>query len=109
MISPKQSFDLFHDIDLSCTDQLQELGIRGEAKVVPGGVEIKFSEFNSSTLGALGSIPVKGFDFREVQLPEISEFSHFPISSLSVPAGSSFKISDLNCFQLRTLNNGLRL
>jgi hypothetical protein len=69
MMSPRQNFDLFHDIDLSCTDQLQELGIRAEAKVVPGGVEIKFAEFNSSTLGALGSIPVKGLDFREVQLP----------------------------------------
>ena len=95
-----QRFDLFHEIDQSCSAELLKLGIKGTARVVPGGVEVKFSEINSDSLRLLKDIPVKGLDFTSVEMPDIDTFSHFPITSLAVPPGSHFNLAELKIFEL---------
>ena len=92
-----QRFDLFHEIDQSCSAELLKLGIKGTARVVPGGVEVKFSEINSDSLRLLKDIPVKGLDFTSVEMPDITIF---PITSLAVPPGSHFNLAELKIFEL---------
>ena len=101
---PKDSeFYLFSDIDKSCTEEIRRLGIHGDVKLVKGGIELSFHDAPPVSFAPIEHLPIKGFDFSNIQMPSSDEWRQFPIKSLALPSGMSFKFEDLDSFQLKKL------
>ena len=101
---PKDSeFYLFSDIDKSCTEEIRRLGIHGDVKLVKGGIVLSFHDAPPVSFAPIEHLPIKGFDFSNIQMPSSDEWRQFPIKSLALPSGMSFKFEDLDSFQLKKL------
>ena len=95
-------FNLFEDINTSCSDQLQHIGVQGEAKVVPGGVEVSLSDWNSQTFKILDGLPIKSLDLLKTTMPSIESISGFSLAIINF-AGTHISLEDLRCFNLKSL------
>lgn len=103
MKSSRHDFNLFHDLDHSCTRILREKNVNGEARVVPGGVEVKLFDWTSSTFSELADYPIKGFDFSETRMPPVAELLNFKISTLATPANCLLNLREWQVFDLNDL------
>lgn len=96
-------FNLFADIDKSCTEEIRKLGMDAKVTVVKGGVEITFLKTPSSISSSLSHLPIRGLDFSIVQLPSLNEIKGFSLVSLALPNNSKLDLANLSCFQLKRL------
>ena len=94
---------IFHDIQNSCDQTLEEMGYQAESYLLPGGVGIKFKDEPIHNLHALQTLPIIECDLSDLESFDLNCLNREKISSLILPDKNKLPFSELNSFRLTRL------